>query len=59
LTPGFNADWKNHDPGRKFPPKMQPGSGGRHDGPSVPSLLGYIPQNPTPAPEISQLEHCF
>jgi len=22
--PGFNPDWKNRDPGCKFPPKVQP-----------------------------------
>ena len=26
LTRRFNTDWKNHNPGREFPAKVQPGS---------------------------------
>ena len=55
-SPGSNPDWKHCDPGCKDSPKC---SWGRHLACSWHiRRLNLQPQNPTPAPEISQIEPC-
>jgi len=50
---GFNPEWKNCNPGCKFPPISAVGVVIM-----VLRCLHLLPQNPTPAPEISQIEPC-